>query len=80
MMAASYLCNGVRHSAFKMKISHKVLYGKKANLSHLTVIGARAFVHAKDATKLGHTPWFGMVCGFSQDESNPSRIWNPKEQ
>lgn len=39
-----------------MKILHKGLCGKDADLSHLIIIGARAFVHVKDATKLGHTP------------------------
>ena len=61
-----------------METPHKVLYGKDANLSHLKIPGARAFVHIKDATKLGHTFWEGMVCGFSKKESNSYHVWNPR--
>ena len=73
-----YLCNRIPHSALKMKTPCKLLYGKNADLLRLKLIGERAFVHIKDANKLGHTSWEGMVCGFSQNESNSLRIWNPK--
>ena len=78
VLTTTYLCNRVPHSALKMETSYKVLYGKEADLSHLKVIGSRAFVHIKDSTKLGHTSWEGMVCGFSENESNSYRVWNPK--
>ncbi|CAM9689341.1 unnamed protein product, partial [Ascophyllum nodosum] len=78
MLTTTYLCNRVPHSALKMETSYKVLYGKEADLSHLKIIGSRAFVHIKDSTKLGHTSWEGMVCGFSENESNSYRAWNPK--
>ena len=55
-----------------------MLYGKDADLSPLIIIMARTFLHIKDANKLGHTSWEGMVCRFSRDESNSFRIWNPK--
>ena len=61
-----------------MEAQHDMLYGKEADLSHLRIIGTTAFVHVKDATKLGHTSSEGMVCGFSQNESKSFRIWNPK--
>ena len=77
MLTTTYLCNRVPHSALKMETPYKVLYGKKADLSHLKIIGSRAFVHIKDSTKLGHTSWEGMVCGFSENESNSYRVWNP---
>ena len=51
---------------------------KDADLSHLKIIGARAFIRIKNSNKLGHTSWEGMVCGFSETESNSYRIWNPK--
>ena len=70
MMTASYLCNRIPHSAPEMETPYKMLYGKDADRSHLRIIGARAFVHIKDANKLGHTSWEGMVYGFSQNESN----------
>ena len=57
MMTASYLCNRIPHSALKMETPHKMLYVKDANLSRLIIIGARALVHIKDATKLSHTSW-----------------------
>ena len=78
MLTTSYLCNRVPHSALKMETPYKVLYGKEADLSHLKIIGSRVFVHIKDSTKLGHTSWEGMVCGFSENESNSYRVWNPK--
>ena len=70
MMTASYLYKRISHSAFKMETPYKMLYGKDADLSHLRII--------KDAKKLGHTSWEGMVRGFSQSKSNSFRIWNPK--
>ena len=78
MLTTTHLCNRVPHSALKMETPYKVLYGKEADLSHLKIIGSRAFVHIKDSTKLGHTSWEGMVCGFSENESNSYRVWNPK--
>ena len=78
MLTTTYLCNRVPHSALKMETPYKVLYGKEADLSHLKIIGSRAFVHIKDSTKLGHTSWEGMVCGFSENESNSYHVWNPK--
>ncbi|CAN0341510.1 unnamed protein product [Ascophyllum nodosum] len=78
MLTTTYLCNRVPHSALEMETPYKVLYGKEADLSHLKIIGSRAFVHIKDSTKLGHTSWEGMVCGFSENESNSYRVWNPK--
>ena len=61
-----------------METPYKVLYGREADLSHLKIIGSRAFVHINDSTKLGHTSWEGMVCSFSENESNSYRVWNPK--
>ena len=78
MLTTTYLCNRVPHSALKMETPYKVLYGKEADLSHPKIIGSRAFVHIKDSTKLGHTSWEGMVRGFSENESNSYRVWNPK--
>ena len=42
----------VCHTPGDMKTPFKRLYGKDANLSHPKIIGARAFVHIKDAKKL----------------------------
>ena len=78
MMAASYICNRIPRSALNMETLYKKLYGKDANISHLKIIGAGAFVHIKSLNKLGHTSWEGMMCGFSETESNSYRIWNPK--
>ena len=77
-MAASYICNRIQHSAHYMETSYKKLYRKDADFSHLEIIGARAFVHIKNLSKLGHTSWQGMVCGFSEIESNSYRVWSPK--
>ena len=77
MKAASYICNRIPHSALNMKTSYKKLYGKDANLSHLKITGARAFVQIENPNKLGHMSWEGMVCGFNETESNFYCIWNP---
>ena len=78
MMAASYICNRIPHSALNMETPYKKLYGKDADLSHLKILGVRAFIHIKNPKKLGHMSWQRMVCGFSETESNSYRIWNPK--
>ena len=77
-MVASHICNRIPHTALNMEPLYKKLYGKNAYLSHLKIIGARAFVPIKSPNKLGHTSWEGMGCGFGQTESNSYRIWNPK--
>ena len=56
----------------------KRLYGKEANLSHIKTIGARAFVHIKDAKKLEPKSWEGMLCDFNEDEALSYWVWNPK--
>ena len=48
MMAASYVCNRFPHSTLNMETPYKKLCGKDADLSHLKIIGARAFVHIKN--------------------------------
>ena len=78
MMAGSYICSWILHSALNMETPYKKLYRKDADLSHLKIIGARAFLHIKNPNKLGHASWERMVCGFSETESNSYPIWNPK--
>ena len=73
-MVASCICNQIPHSALNMETPDKKLYGKDADLFHHKIIGARAFVHIKNSNKLGHTSWEGMVCGFSETESNSFRM------
>ena len=69
-----YVCNRTPHSGLDMETPFKRLYGKEANLSHLKIVGARAFVHIKDAKKLEPKSWEGMLCGFSEDEALSYRI------
>ena len=69
MLTAAYLCNSMPHSGLDMETPFKQLYGKEANLSHLKIIGARAFVHIKGVKKLEPKSWEGMLCGFSEDEA-----------
>ena len=61
VLTAPYLCNRMPHSGLDMETPFKRLNGKKANLSHLKIIGARAFVHIKDAKKLEPKSWEGML-------------------
>ena len=77
-MVASYICNRIPPSALDIETLYKKLYGKDADLSHLKIISARAFVYIKKTNKLGHTSWEGMVCGFSETESNSYCIWTSK--
>ena len=64
MFTAAYLLNRVPHSALGMVTPYKKLYGKDANLSHLRVIGARAFVHVETHTKkMADKAWEGALCG-----------------
>ncbi|CAN0421397.1 unnamed protein product, partial [Scytosiphon promiscuus] len=46
-MTASYLCNRAPHSALNYETPYKILRGKNADLRHLRVVGARAFVHVE---------------------------------
>ena len=78
MMAASYICNRIPHSALNRETPYMKFYGKDADLSHLKIIGTRAFVDIKNPNRLGHTSWEGIVHGFSETDSNSCRIWNPK--
>ena len=78
MMTAPYICNPIPHSALSMETPYKKLYGKEADLSHLRIISARAFIHIRNPNKLGHTSWERIVCSFSEIESNFYRICNPK--
>ena len=47
-MPASYICNRIPHSALNMETTYKKLCGEDADLSHLNIIGATAFVHIKN--------------------------------
>ena len=62
-MAIACFKNRTPHKALKMETSFKVLHGKKADLSHLRVTGARAFVHIKDSRHLDAAAWEGKMCG-----------------
>ena len=75
MLTAAYLCNRMPQSGLDVETLFKWLYVKEANLSHLKMIGARAFVHIKNAKKLEPKSWEGMLCGFNEDEALPYRIW-----
>ena len=47
MMTVSCICNRIPHSALNVETPYNNLYGKDDDLSHLKIIGARAFVHIK---------------------------------
>ena len=61
-IAAAYLKNRTPHKALKMETPFKMLHGEEADLSHLRVIGARAFVHINDFRKLDAAAREGKVC------------------
>ena len=76
-MAAAYLKNRTPHKALKMETPFKMLHGEEAYLSHLRVIGVRAFVYIKDSRKLDPAAWEGKVCDYSE-ERKYYQVWNPK--
>ena len=80
MPTATYFCSRLLHSGFDMETPFKRLFGKEANLLHIKIIGARAFVHIKDAKKLEPRSREGMLCGFSEDEALSYRICNPNSR
>ena len=51
MMAVSYICKRVPHSALNTETSYKKLYGKDVGLSHLMFINAMACVRVKHPTQ-----------------------------
>ena len=64
MQTAVYLRNRVPHAALGNITPYRALYGKVANLGHLLVIWAKAFVHVKTHTrKLDLKAWEGRFCG-----------------
>ena len=67
-LAASYLYNRAPHSALNHDTPYKTLHGKDADLRHLRVIGAIAFVYIEThQKKLDPRAWEGRVVGFGQD-------------
>ena len=78
MLTAAYPCNRMPHSGLDRETPFKRLYGKETSSSHFKIIGARAFVHIKDAKKLEPKSWEGMLRGFSEDEALSCRVWNAK--
>ena len=76
-MAAAYLKNRTPHKALKVETPFKMFHGEEADLSHLRVIEARAFVHIKDSRKLDAAAWERKVCGCSEERKS-YRVWNPK--
>ena len=74
MLTAAYFCNRIPHSGLDMETPFKRLCCKEANVSHLKIIGARAFVHIKGAKKMEPKSWEGMLCGFSGDEALSYRV------
>ena len=78
MLTAASVCNRMPHSELEMETLFKRLYGEETNLLHLKIIGARAFIHTKDANKLEPKSWEGMLCGFRKNEALSYRVWNPK--
>ena len=78
MLTVAYLFYRMPHSGLNMETPFKRLNGKKANLTHLKINGAKAFVHIRDAKKLEPKSWEGMLCGFSKNEALSYRVWNQK--
>ena len=67
-LAASYLYNRAPHSALNHDTPYKTLHGKDADLRHLRVIGAIAFVYIEThQKKLDPRAWEGRVVGFGQN-------------
>lgn len=67
-LTAPYLCNRASYSAHNHATPYTALHGKYADLGHLRVIEARAFVHVEThTTKVDPCALEGRVVGFGQD-------------
>ena len=56
---------------------YRALHNKEANLEHLRVIGARAFVHIEtNKRKLDPHAWEGRLVGYNSN-STYFKIYNP---
>ena len=74
---AVYLVNRLPHSALGFHTPYFKMFGEQAALSHLRVVGARAFVHYEHhREKLQDRAWEGRLVGYSKD-SRAYRIYNP---
>ena len=74
-MAAAYTCNRIPQLALNMKTPYEKLYGKDPT-SRISSHRRKGLRTKQKPNKIGHAPWEGMVCGFSETESNSHRIWN----
>ncbi len=74
---AVYLSNRIPHKTIGMDTPYHRLFGKHSSLSHLRVIGARAFVHVEGAKdKLNERAWEGKLVGYDS-QSRTYRIYKP---
>ena len=71
MLTAAYLYNRMPHSGLDMETPFKRLYGKEAKLSHLKIIGARAFVHIKNANSWNPSPGKERCAASARTKRSP---------
>ena len=73
---AVYLVNRLPHSALGFETPYFKMLGKQAVLSHLRVVGARAFVHYEQhRDKIQDRAWEGRLVGYNKD-SRAHRVYN----
>jgi hypothetical protein len=81
---AVYLLNRMPTTALhSCETPYKAVYGKEANLQHLRVFGAVAWVHVENqqrTSKLDPKAWRGILVGYDPHNQRVYRIFNPKTQ
>lgn len=73
---SAYHYNGIPHRSIGMDTPYHRMYGKHPNLSHLRIIGAKAFLHVEGyKDKMLERACQGIPIGY--DEENPCRFYKP---
>ena len=78
MAAAVYILNRMPTQALAGDTPYHALFGKHARLSHLRMIGSRAYVHYPPSyqQKLAPKAWMGILVGFDEP-AGCYRIYDP---
>lgn len=79
LKTAAYLSN--RSPGPDELTPYEIVKGSKPNLSHLRVIGARAWVQVpkEKRTKLDERSWQGIFMGYEPTSENQFRIYDPRK-
>lgn len=74
---AAYIRNFIPLIRLNGKTPFEIWFGRKPNVSHLRVVGSRAFAHAPHRLKLDNRAEEFVLVGY-ESKSHSYRLWNPK--